>query len=106
MKNLAFKQLLLSFAVVVASLTTAFTAAKKKLIEVDYNTKGITINNRIARLSQDQKPFTTNDIMFTVDGKMYVPLTFFAEALGYKIENNYYIQINGKRLNHSVYQTA
>lgn len=84
------KSLITGFVISMVCLTTAFATSDKKNIEADYKTKGITINYSIVNFPEGEKPFTVNDTM-------YVPLRFFAEALGYKVEDclDNYINIGG-----------
>jgi len=89
---------LLSIVIGAACLTTAYGMTTKKQIEVDFHTKGITINHQILRFPQNQEPFTVDsNTALTVDETVYIPLTFFAESLGFKVENylDNYINING-----------
>lgn len=83
------KILSLSFVISTVCLTTVNGASNKTNLEVDYNTKGITVNYNIVNLPEDSKPFTVNDTL-------YVPLRFFAETLGYSVENylDTYINVN------------
>ncbi len=90
MRNYGAKNFVAIFIVLAVCVTTALATTNTKAIETAVSAKGVTVNYQIVDFPQSQKPLESG-------GTLYVPLVYFAEALGYETENylDNYINIGG-----------